>query len=83
MSATVDAVKRLFTGEPAPDSALQQQQAREAREREALALSRQQQELQQQQAERDRDRAAIGRLPRGRRLLLAATGEQGVQRTLG
>lgn len=81
MTKFVQGVKSLFTG--ADDTAQQQiQMAKDdsAKQREAqqISLERQRQESQNAAAEADDAAARSRRGSRGRRLLLAATGEQGV-----
>jgi hypothetical protein len=87
MSSTVENLKALFTGKETgavrTQRELSEKQAAEARQQQEAALNHQQQQLQVEQAMRDEQVGAASRLPRGRRLLLAATGERGVQRTLG
>lgn len=55
------------------------------REAERLAAAKQKEQLDQQEAEQDLRAGRATPVPRGRRLLLAATGEQGVAKstTLG
>lgn len=87
MSSTVKNLKALFTGEETDavkrQRELSEKQADEAKTQQTAALNRQQQQLQVEEAMRDEQAGAAGRLPRGRRLLLAATGERGVSNKLG
>lgn len=53
----------------------------QATETQKLAQERQVQELQNQQAEQETEISRARKTNRGRRLLLAATGEDGVQKT--
>lgn len=83
MTKFVQGVKSLFSG---PDTSAQEQQnaqAASAREAQNLALQKQQETLQNQDATQQEQLGRVTRAPRGRRLLLAATGEQGVSTTLG
>jgi hypothetical protein len=80
MSSFVNGVKSLFTG---PDTSAQDKQAAQARDDQRVALARQQQSEQQQAAIADQQAGLAGRVPRGRRLLQAATGDSGVSSTLG
>lgn len=61
----------------------QERQIAEARRREQIAADRQKSQLQQQEGEQDAQAGRAMRIPRGRRLLLAATGEAGLPSTLG
>lgn len=76
MNAVVEGVKSLFAAPKLPDTKAQDQAA-------SVAIARQQQELQAQQAQRDSEIARARKAPKGRRLLLAATGETGISNTLG
>ena len=60
------------------DAALQENEARRARQAQSISADRQMQIEQQKSAELDAASGRAGRLPRGRRLLLASTGEQGI-----
>jgi hypothetical protein len=80
MSQFVKGIQSLFTG---PDTSAQDAQIAAAKQDQSLALSRQQQTEQVAAAEQDKQAGLVGRQPRGRRLLTAATGESGVQTTLG
>lgn len=80
MTKFVDGIKSLFSG---PDTSAQQKQIAEQRDAQAVALTRQQQTEQTNDAEASRQAGLASRQPRGRRLLLAATGESGVSSTLG
>lgn len=80
MSKFVDGIKSLFTR---TDNSAQQAEIARQRAQQDISLTRQQQQLQTQEAEQSKQAGAAARQPRGRRLLLAATGEAGVQSTLG
>lgn len=78
MAKFVDGIKSLFTG---PDNSQAEAIAREnakAREQQVISLDKQTETLQQQGAEQDQLAGRALRAPKGRRLLLAATGEQGL-----
>src|SRR4051812_359729 len=66
------------TAQIAQQQALAQQQADDQR----VSLARQQQTLENTQAQQDLQLGKGVRVPVGRRLLLAATGEQGLSKTL-
>lgn len=66
-----------------PDTSAQEAEIGKQREQQSISLARQTQEAQQTGAEQDTNVARATRLPRGRRLLLAATGERGVTNKLG
>lgn len=87
MSGFVKGIKTLINGPDtsAADSAAAQaqQQADQAKQEQQVQLSRQQQTLQDQQTEQAARMGKAARTPPGRRLLLAATGEQGVTDKLG
>ncbi|OKO68300.1 hypothetical protein AC629_42200 [Bradyrhizobium sp. NAS80.1] len=80
MNAFVQGVKTLFTG---PDTSAQDKAAAEAKQEQQISLARQKQTEQQQAALADQQAGAAGRTPRGRRLLIASTGDAGVSSTLG
>lgn len=80
MSKFVEGIQSLFSG---PDTSKQEAAAAKAREDQQIALDRQKQEVQNQQATEDQNLGKVARAPRGRRLLMAATGEQGVSSNLG
>jgi Sec-independent protein translocase protein TatA len=83
MTKFVSGIKSLFSG---PDTSAQEQQAAQeasAREAQSISLQKQQETLQNQDATQQSQLGRVARAPRGRRLLLAATGEQGVSTTLG
>ena len=80
MNAFVEGVKTLFSG---PDTSAQDKQAAKERDSQRIALSRQQQTEQQAAALQDEQAGLAARMPRGRRLLQAATGDSGVATTLG
>ena len=67
----------------APGTGAQEAEIARQREAQQIALSRQQGELQNQEAETDLAAGKVAKVPRGRRLLLAATGEAGLPKTLG
>lgn len=71
----VDGLSSLFS---APDTSAQQAAATTARDQQGVELERQRQQQQNQEATTDATTGRIARIPRGRRLLLAATGESGV-----
>jgi hypothetical protein len=75
MSQFVQGIKSLFTG---PDTSAQDAQITKAKEDQTTALARQQQQEQNADAAQSEQLGLTGRQPRGRRLLLAATGESGV-----
>lgn len=79
MSKFVEGIQSLFSG---PDTRKQDADAAKARQDQQIALDRQRQETQNQQATEDQNLGKVARAPRGRRLLLAATGEQGVSSNL-
>lgn len=79
MSKFVEGIQSLFSG---PDTKNQDAIAAKARQDQQIALDRQRQETQNQQATEDQNLGKVARAPRGRRLLLAATGEQGVSSNL-
>lgn len=80
MSGFVKGVQSLFSG---PDTSAQERQIAQAKEEQNLSLARQQQNEQAQATLQDQQAGAVGRAPRGRRLLQAATGDGGVASTLG
>lgn len=80
MSKFIEGLKSLFTG---PDTSAQEAAARKAREDQQLQIAQQRSELQRERAEQDAALAGSIRPRRGRRLLMAATGEQGVKKVLG
>ena len=80
MSGFVKGVQSLFMG---PDTSAQEKQAKQAKEEQSLSIARQQQNAQQEKALADQQAGLASRMPRGRRLLQAATGDQGVTSTLG
>lgn len=80
MSKFVQGIQSLFSG---TDNSAQQAEIARQREQQNITLTRQQQELQATEAEQNKQSGTAARQPRGRRLLLAATGEAGVQSTLG
>lgn len=82
MSQFVQGIKSLFS---APDTSAQTQQIADAKQQQSVSLARQQQDEQNASAEQSTQQGLVSRQPRGRRLLLAATGESGVakQTTLG
>jgi hypothetical protein len=78
MSQFVQGLQSLFGGGSSADK-----MAKRALVEQRAALAKQREELQVKQA---RDQGELGRAyraPRGRRLLLAATGEEGLSKTLG
>ena len=75
MSSFVSGVKSLFTG---PDTSAQEKEAARARDDQRVALARQEQTEQQRASTADQQAGLVGRVPRGRRLLQAATGDSGV-----
>lgn len=79
MSQFVKGIQSLFSG---PDTKGQEAEAARQRQDQQITLDRQRQELQNQQATEDANLGKAARAPRGRRLLLAATGEQGVSNNL-
>lgn len=80
MSPFVSGIKSLFMG---PDTSAQQAQIDKAKQDQLISLDRQRQQEQQQAALADQQAGAAGRTPRGRRLLMASTGDAGVSSTLG
>lgn len=87
MTQFVQGVKSLFTGKAdgGQEEAMRAQQETVAKQREQqqLQLETQKQGLQQQEAITEGQSARTSRAPRGRRLLLASTGESGLQSKLG
>jgi hypothetical protein len=87
MSKFVQGVKSLFTGVPDADNseeiARQEENLKKQREQQTLTLENQKQNLQQQEGEQTTAAGRASRVPRGRRLLLAATGEAGLPSKLG
>jgi hypothetical protein len=79
MTEFVKGIKSLFTG---PDTSAQDAAAAQQRENQQITLARQQQDAQAQAAVDDQTLGKVARAPKGRRLLLAATGEQGVSTNL-
>lgn len=87
MSGFVQGIKYLFTGstgqaDASQTAALEAEQARQ-REQQTIASERQRQELQVEQGRQDEQLGRARRLPRGRRLLLAAGDASGLASTLG
>jgi hypothetical protein len=80
MNAFVNGIKSLFTG---PDTSAQEAQIKQAKEDQSIALTRQRQTEQVAAGEASTQAGLASRQPRGRRLLQAATGDTGVQSTLG
>lgn len=83
MGNFVKGIKALFTG---PDTSANDALAADAakqREQQSLQLDKQSQDLQNQQAAQDATSGRAVRQPRGRRLLLASTGEAGLSSSLG
>lgn len=80
MSNFVKGLGALFNG---PDTSKQEAEIRSARERESIALDRQRQDVQAAAATEDQQLGRVARAPRGRRLLMAATGEGGLSSKLG
>lgn len=94
MSRFVNTIGNLFDGgnssaeraasaSASVNRAEQDRQIAQQRDAQSIALNRQQQDAQQQDADLTQRVGRAGRLPRGRRLLLAATGETGVSNKLG
>jgi len=84
MSNFAKGVKAMFT--PRDTSAQEAEQEAEIakqRETQQIAMANQKQTLQQQAGEADKGVARASRTPRGRRLLLASTGEAGLSNKLG
>ena len=80
MSKFVDGIGSLFKG---ADTSAADRQIAQQREDQQIALNKQTQDLQNQNSQQDKNLAGVIRQPKGRRLLLAATGERGVSSTLG
>jgi hypothetical protein len=80
MAGFKQGISTLFNG---VDTSAQEAQATRAKETQRLTLERQRQDLQNSEAEGAVQTGKATRLPRGRRLLLAATGEEGLPGTLG
>lgn len=78
MTNFISGISSLFGGESAATK-----EAAKAREAQSITLSKQTQDQQVAEAEQDQQLGRASRIPRGRRLLLAATGEQGVSAKLG
>jgi hypothetical protein len=84
MGKFVEGVKSLFGGGSNDDLArAQQRQAQQNREQQQVDIARQQQTLQNQQSDQDVQTGRALRIPRGRKLLLASTGEAGLPTKLG
>jgi hypothetical protein len=85
MSKFVDGIKSLFSGDSSQNKANQDLllQNQQQQEQQAIALDKQTQDLQAKNDEEDQLAGRALRAPKGRRLLLAATGENGVSNTLG
>lgn len=81
MNDFVNGIKSLFGG--GQDTSNLDAEAAKQREQQAIATERQKQDLQNAQGTTDQQLGRATRVPRGRRLLLAATGEAGVSKTLG
>lgn len=80
MGQFVKGLGALFNG---PDTSAQEGEIKRARQSEQIALDRQRQEVQAQAATDDQQLGRVARAPRGRRLLMAATGEGGLSSKLG
>lgn len=87
MNKVVESVKNLVTGGESDElqrsREQQDRQAAVARDQQQIALARQQQQLQAEGADADQRVGRASRVQRGRRLLLAATGEGGISGKLG
>lgn len=82
MTKFVDGIKSLFSG---PDNSQSDAIAAEnakSREAQAISLDKQTETLQAKDLEQDQLAGRALRAPKGRRLLLAATGEQGLSSKL-
>lgn len=73
-------MKSLFSG---VDTSAADEAAKRARQDQSIQLDRQRQDAQNAEAAADDNLGKAARAPKGRRLLLAATGEQGVSSNLG
>lgn len=80
MGQFVQGIKSLFTG---PDTSAQDTEIAQSKQAQTVALARQQQTEQAAAAQKDQQLGLASRQPRGRRLLMAATGDAGVSDTLG
>lgn len=80
MTGFVQGIKTLFTG---ADTGAQEKAARDARDQQTIALTRQKETEKNAAALTEQTAGEVSRQPRGRRLLQAATGDAGVQTTLG
>lgn len=83
MTGFVQGVKTLFNGPDDSAAIAAKQDIAKQREQQALSLEKQKQDLQNQDATVTDQVGRASRVPRGRRLLLAATGEGGVSSKLG
>jgi hypothetical protein len=83
MGKFVEGVQSLFGGGSDDVAKAQARQVAQQREQQQVDVSRQQQTLQNQEADQDVQTGKALRIPRGRRLLLASTGEGGLSSTLG
>ncbi len=83
MSNFIKGIGSLFGGKTSDTSQIDAQNklAADQREQQNLQLDRQTQELQQQQQQQQAQLNQLTRAPKGRRLLMAATGEQGVNKS--
>jgi transposase len=75
MGQFVQGIKTLFSG---PDTSAEAAQIAAAKQDQTTALARQQQQEQNADQVASTQAGLVSRQPRGRRLLLAATGESGV-----
>lgn len=85
MTKFVDGIKSLFSGgsDNSAQAATIAADNAKSREQQGIALDKQTESLQAKSNEEDQLAGRALRAPKGRRLLLAATGEQGVSSTLG
>lgn len=84
MTKFVDGIKSLFSGGPdtSEQTAKIEADNAKAREQQAISLDKQTESLQAKDTEQDQLAGRALRAPKGRRLLLAATGEQGLSSKL-
>jgi hypothetical protein len=84
MAKFIKGLSSMFGGGQREQRVAQIQNQTQSQEQQRIAQERQVQQLQQEQQEGEIEAARARRVPRGRRLLLAATGEDGVQQaTIG
>lgn len=80
MSGFKQGISTLFNG---VDTSEQDAAASRARDNQRVGIEKQRQDQTAAAAGTEAELGKVSRIPRGRRLLLAATGEQGLPSTLG